>query len=308
MTGTAVVPVDASRAADPGLRGPVPARTAGPAAADRSPAGPRPGRSVRSWPLLVLAAPAAAEVWSGWVGIAQKTGFGLVSPLPGIWPSLHLDTAITLPVGVEAYAAYALRAWLSRDQVISARTRWFAQWSAIFSFALGMAGQVAYHLMAQAGIARAPWPVTTIVSCLPVLVLGMGTALAHMLRADAEAADTLGSRTGRPAVLRPLSWPSDDQGGPGRIQPEADHDRPARQDQNGPGPGPRHGDRIMGPGPRPAGPQADQARVIARRLAAAGKPVSRRALRSGGVTGSNQALNVLARTINAELSGYAGSG
>jgi hypothetical protein len=71
----------------------------------------RAGRNVRSWPLLVLAAPAAAEVWSGWVGIAQKTGFGLVSPLPGIWPSLHLDTAITLPVGVEAYAAYALRAW-----------------------------------------------------------------------------------------------------------------------------------------------------------------------------------------------------
>jgi hypothetical protein len=31
-----------------------------------------------------LAAPAAAEVWSGWVAIAQKTGFGLVSPLPGI--------------------------------------------------------------------------------------------------------------------------------------------------------------------------------------------------------------------------------
>jgi hypothetical protein len=93
----------------------------------------RPGRAVRSWPLLVLAAPAAAEVWSGWVGIAQKTGFGLVSPLPGIWPSLHLDTAITLPVGVEAYAAYALRAWLARDQAISARTRRFAKWSAICS-------------------------------------------------------------------------------------------------------------------------------------------------------------------------------
>jgi hypothetical protein len=52
-------------------------------------------------------------VWSGWVGIAQKTGFGLVSPLPGIWSSLHLDTTITLPIGVEAYAAYALRAWLA---------------------------------------------------------------------------------------------------------------------------------------------------------------------------------------------------
>jgi hypothetical protein len=50
--------------------------------------------------LLVLAVPAAVEVFSGWVGIAQMTGFGLVSPLPGIWPALHLDTAITLPVGV----------------------------------------------------------------------------------------------------------------------------------------------------------------------------------------------------------------
>jgi hypothetical protein len=143
---------------------------------------------VRSWPLLVLAAPAAVEVFSGWVGIAAKTGFGLVSPLPGIWPSLHLDTAITLPIGVEAYAAYALRAWLARDRSISGRTRRFAKWSAICSFALGMAGQVAYHLLAQAGAARAPWPVTTVVSCLPVLVLAMGTALAHMLRADAHTA------------------------------------------------------------------------------------------------------------------------
>ena len=129
----AALTAGASSAMDPGLRGPVPARTAGPAARDRSPATVRTGRTVRSWPLLVLAAPAAAEVWSGWVGIAQKTGFGLVSPLPGIWPSLHLDTAITLPVGVEAYAAYALRAWLARDRSISGRTRRFAKRSAICS-------------------------------------------------------------------------------------------------------------------------------------------------------------------------------
>jgi hypothetical protein len=145
----------APRAADqPAWSGP--ARTAGPAAADRSPAAARTGRTVRSWPLLVLAAPAAAEVWSGWVGIAQKTGFGLVSPLPGIWPSLHLDTAITLPVGVEAYAAYALRAWLDRS--VSDRTRRFARWPAICSFALGMAGQVAYHLRRSRGPARAASP------------------------------------------------------------------------------------------------------------------------------------------------------
>jgi hypothetical protein len=45
----------------------------------------------------------------------------------------------------------------------------------------------------------------------------------------------------------------------------------------------------------------NQAHLIARRLAAEGKPVSRRALRTGGAKGSNQALNILARTVNAEL-------
>jgi hypothetical protein len=308
VIGMAAVTAGASRAADHGLRAPVPARTSGPAAADRSPAAVRPGRTVRSWPLLVLAAPAAAEVWSGWVAIAKMTGFGLVSPLPGIWPSLHLDTAITLPVGVEAYAAYALRAWLARDQAISGRTRRFAKWSAICSFALGMAGQIAYHLMAQAGMARAPWPVTTIVSCLPVLVLGMGTALAHMLRADAGAAEAPGSRTGQPAVLRSVSWSPQDQDGPARGRPEADRDRPVRRDQNGPAAGPQHGGGIAGPGLQPAGSQVDQARMVARRLAAAGRPVSRRALRSGGVTGSNEALNALARMLSAELARCADSG
>ena len=84
---------------DLGPGGPPAARATGPAGGDRSAVSSGTG-AVRSWPLLVLAVPAAAEVWTGWVGIAQKTGFGLVSPLPGIWPSLHLDTSITLPVGV----------------------------------------------------------------------------------------------------------------------------------------------------------------------------------------------------------------
>jgi len=141
----------------------------------------RPGRTIRSWPLLVLAAPAAAEVWSGWVGIAQKTGFGLVSPLPGIWPSLHLDTAITLPVGVEAYGAYALGAWLTPATPDPART--FARRSALGALALGTAGQVIYHLLAAAHRTRAPWPVVMLVSCLPVVALALGTALAHLLRA-----------------------------------------------------------------------------------------------------------------------------
>ena len=219
-----------------------------------------------------------------------------------------MDTAITLPVGVEAYAAYALRAWLARDRVISSRTRRFAKWSSICSFALGMAGQVAYHLLALAGMARAPWPITTIVSCLPVLVLAMGTALAHMLRADAEAVDAPGSGPGAASrlavrVLVP--------GGPGRTGPRT----------AGGCPGPV---RVAGPARSRAGtttwpwnhgtwPAAHRATGGSGprdrpRLAAAGKPVSRRALRSGGVTGSNEALNALARMLTAELARCADSG
>ena len=188
----------------PGSRGPGPAAVPGAVpAADRSGAVRDQAKTMRSWPLLVLAVPAAAEVWSGWVGIAQKTGFGVVPLLPGIWSSLHLDTAVTLPVGVECYAAYALRAWLATGHAISDRTRRFARWSAICSFALGMAGQVAFHLMDQDHVTRAPWGITTLVSCLPVLVLGMGTALAHMLREDAAAADRARTDAPGPATRVP---------------------------------------------------------------------------------------------------------
>jgi hypothetical protein len=215
---------------------------------------------VRAWPLLVLALPAAVAVWSGWVGIGQLTGFGVVRPLPGIWDSLHLDTAVTLPVGVEAYAAYALRAWLSASAAMSVRTRRFARWSAVGSLALGMAGQVAYHLLVQAGVTRAPWGVTTGVSCLPVLVLGMGTALAHLLRADAREAGQLGPP------------------GPDQAQDRADR-------------GGTRGDQMAGV-VRPE--RLEEARALAVRLAAAGQRVSRRSLRQAGLRGSNAELGAVA--------------
>ena len=52
-------------------------------------------------------------------------------------------------------------------------------------------------------------------------------------------------------------------------------------------------------------PKPDETRLIARRLAAAGTPVSRRTLRSNGATGSNAQLGALARTVNAELAAAA---
>ena len=228
----------------------------------------------------------------------------MVSPLPGIWPSLHLDTSITLPVGVEAYAAYALRAWLASEHAVSPRTRRFAKWSAMVSFALGMAGQVTYHLLAGAGVTRAPWAITTIVSCLPVLVLAMGTALAHMLRHDALTTQATADRgAGQPGCWS-ASWSTEDQLGSEPDQAVAEgpavSDPPAAARRS---PAREHLTAVHTEGPDlQAEPSAaDQARLLARRLAAAGIPVSRRALRSGGIRDSNEALNRLARKLNAEL-------
>ena len=49
-----------------------------------------------------------------------------------------------------------------------------------------MAGQIIYHLLAASHAVRAPWPVVMLVSCLPVLTLGFGGALAHLLRAERD--------------------------------------------------------------------------------------------------------------------------
>jgi hypothetical protein len=137
-------------------------------------------KALPRWPLYLIAAPAAVAVWPGWVGLGTLCGFGLVHPLPGIDNGFTIDTSITLPVGVEAYGSYAVAAWLTPGVPASARR--FAKWSAIGALSLGMLGQVAYHLLSAAHAARAPWPVVVLVSSLPVIVLGFGAALSHLLR------------------------------------------------------------------------------------------------------------------------------
>ena len=142
----------------------------------------KPRRRAAVWPVVLLALPAFVAIWSGWVGLGGLTGFGVVHPLPGIADGVSLNTAITLPIGVETYGAYALYVWLSGR--VPDRARTFAKWSAIGSLVVGALGQVAYHLLVAAGWTSAPWWITTLVSCLPVAVLGMGAALAHLVRED----------------------------------------------------------------------------------------------------------------------------
>jgi len=139
------------------------------------------------WPLALIAAPAAVAIWSGWVGLGQMCGFGPVNLLPGFGRGVHLDTAITLPVGIESYGAYALFAWLAL-KAASERTRGFAKRSAIGALVLGCTGQVAFHLLAAAHWATAPWIVTVMVACLPVVTLYFAATLTHLILADRRAA------------------------------------------------------------------------------------------------------------------------
>lgn len=137
-----------------------------------------PRRRLPTWtPLALLSLPAGVAIWSGWVALGTLCGFGKVQPLPGLWDSLMIDTRVTLPIGMETYAAFALRVWLTSRP---GSTRHFAKLSALAALTIGAGGQIAYHLMSAAGINAAPWPVVAMVATLPVAVLGMGAALAHL--------------------------------------------------------------------------------------------------------------------------------
>jgi hypothetical protein len=101
-------------------------------------------------------------------------------------------------------------------------------------------------------------------------------------------------------ACRSPAWSAEDRAGPAR-------DQAAGQPASGSGPPARTrtvSEEVHGTAGRtrtPAAAEISQARLIASRLSAAGKPVSRRALHGEGIKGSNQALNALARRINAEL-------
>ncbi len=155
--------------------------------------------SVKRWPLVLIASPAAVAIWSGWVGLGQLCGFGPIHPLPGIADGFTINTAITLPIGVEAYGAYALRAWLTSGT--PGRAQRFAKASALGALALGMCGQIIYHLLSAAHAARAPWPVVMLVSCIPVITLGFGAALTHLLKAGVTDDATPAGSTGQRGLL-----------------------------------------------------------------------------------------------------------
>jgi hypothetical protein len=237
---------------------------------------------------VLIATPAAVAVWSGWVGLGTLCGFGLIHPFPGFAGGVQLNTAITLPIGTEAYGAYALGAWLTPANV-SDSARAFGKRSAIGALALGMLGQVIYHLLAAAHSHRAPWPVVVLVSCVPVVTLGFGAALTHLLRSGARPDSAPGSvppgRADRAIAADGAAVP-----------PE-----PRRPDLNGPPrperattmPSARNGSRAAGASVPPGAAWLDEARAAYRASVTAGEPMSARSLAAAHGISRRQAGNIV---------------
>ena len=145
-------------------------------------------RPVRRWPLVLIAAPAAVAVWSG-LGRARRAvrvrDRAPAARHRGRVPAEHRDHPAGRGGGVRR-----VRARRVADPRQRPAARRFARRSALGALALGMAGQVIYHLLAAAHATRAPWPVVVLVSCLPVLTLGFGAALTHLLRGGARPCRT----------------------------------------------------------------------------------------------------------------------
>lgn len=99
-----------------------------------------------------------------------------------------INTAITLPIGVEAYSVMALGVWLGH--LGDHQTQRFARVSALVALLIGMAGQVIYHVLIATGTSQAPIGVVIGVACLPVAILGSAGALVHMLNAPTNAPQT----------------------------------------------------------------------------------------------------------------------
>jgi hypothetical protein len=50
---------------------------------------------------LIIAVGAFVSIWSGWVGLGRMAGFGPGQLLPGIGDGWTINSAITLPLGVQ---------------------------------------------------------------------------------------------------------------------------------------------------------------------------------------------------------------
>lgn len=139
------------------------------------------GKVRHQWVIWVIAAAVGLEIWGTWVDLGSLLGFPVA---PVLW--WHVPTNWTLAFTTEAYAAYAVYAWMSAPSSKSGR---FAMWTAIGTIIIGWVAQGTYHRMLADHLTRAPGWLVIGAACLPSLVLMLGGILMHMTHADSRKAE-----------------------------------------------------------------------------------------------------------------------
>jgi hypothetical protein len=176
----------------------------------------------RRWPLFLIAAPAAVAVWSGWVGLGDLCGFGIVHPLPGIvsgFPAGHRHHAAGRRGGICGLRARRV----ARSRVVDLGP------GADVRAAIGDRVAVPRHarpgdLPPAVRRARTPCAVAgrAAGACLPVVTLGFGAALTHLLRADGQHPGPSGEQASGMSADRPVLLP----GLPAQTGPDTAHRHP----------------------------------------------------------------------------------
>lgn len=126
------------------------------------------------WAWTGLYAGVIALTWPQWAALADATGFGVVQALPGITDHAAINATVTLPVGVTAYQVLAVTVLVARHG--GRGVAHLAAWSA---GALGLFGAVAPVLVRHGCGASVAVALSTVVSVLPVVLLGAAVLLLH---------------------------------------------------------------------------------------------------------------------------------
>lgn len=120
---------------------------------------------------------AAILSWAAWTGLAQRCGWTETLHLGDKDSGLTLRLAWITAIIVDVYAMRAFKVWQRSAPWVSESTRFYAQISTFAAIAVGIAGNVAYHVMVLENVSKAPIWVVIPVSALPPLALG---AIGHL--------------------------------------------------------------------------------------------------------------------------------
>jgi hypothetical protein len=154
-----------------------------------------------SWLLVPISVAAFLATWGGWAKLATMTGYTQVEMLGGQeWSRFNIG--FVLPMSVEPFGMLAM------SVAFNTRVR---RWARLVAGGMALATLIAagicqsvVHSLTVRGETRAPDAIVSVTSVLPVVVLGLGAALAMLNAARVPDTET-SPETSRPSVLGRLS-------------------------------------------------------------------------------------------------------